>query len=276
MDNEHLRDLQLCEYEILKVLDDICKKENLQYYLAAGTLLGAVRHHGFIPWDDDVDVIMPVDDFIKFNEVAKKHLGDQYFLQTSKTDPDYGYLFTKIRKNGTTLMSPWERNNPGHHGVWVDIFPIIPINNKMDYYVKKTTVRFSNFLCMNDVLFNYNYEYLVKRSNPILMKAIAIMRKTPADARKRLHLKIQKALLKSNPKASSVGIIWTNITLVVPKHLFDGKPEMLTFETQKFPVMPEYDEFLTRQYGDYMTPPPENQRNGGHGMIIVDLEKELW
>lgn len=174
------------------------------------------------------------------------------------------------------MLSPWEKNNPGHHGIWVDIFPQIPIRGKADLYIKNQTARFSNFLCMNDVLFKHNYKYLVNRSNPYIMKVIKLIRKIPKKSRKKLHLAIQKALIRNDDKAPLVGLLWTIIIPVVPKEIFEQEPKTLLFETEEFPVPPDYDKYLTIRYGDYMTPPPENKRNGGHGNMIIDLEKEIW
>ena len=86
MSNVELRDLQLYMLDILKAIDKICKKHDIQYFLAAGSLLGAVRHKGFIPWDDDVDLYMKVDDYFKFIEVCKKELSDEYYLQNRLED----------------------------------------------------------------------------------------------------------------------------------------------------------------------------------------------
>jgi len=101
-----LRDIQLTQLEILLEFDRICKKHRIQYHLFAGTLLGAVRHKGFIPWDDDIDVCMLRSEYDRFLSVYTTELADAYFLQNSYTDPSYYNIFSRIRKNGTFFDQP--------------------------------------------------------------------------------------------------------------------------------------------------------------------------
>lgn len=96
-----LREIQLVQLQILTEFDRICKKNDINYQLFAGTLLGAVRHKGFIPWDDDVDVCMLRSEYDRFLEIAQQELDPDYFVQNTYTDPEYYNIFTRIRKNGT-------------------------------------------------------------------------------------------------------------------------------------------------------------------------------
>ena len=119
-----LRQLQLCELEILDEFVRICEKHCLQYYLVGGTLLGAVRHQGFIPWDDDVDVAMPREDYDRFAEISAGELKPQYFYQCPETDPHYFLTYAKIRKNGTEVYEERFKDARFHKGVFIDIFPL--------------------------------------------------------------------------------------------------------------------------------------------------------
>lgn len=112
--------------EILEEIKRICEKYNLRYFADSGTLLGAVRHKGFIPWDDDIDLRMPREDFEKFQEIAPKELPEYYFLQTPVTDPEYEYDIIKVRDSRTTCLEKWRVDAHLHHnmGVWVSIFPL--------------------------------------------------------------------------------------------------------------------------------------------------------
>lgn len=119
-----LRRLQLGELDILNEFVRICEKHNLTYYLVGGTLLGAVRHQGFIPWDDDIDVGMPREDYDRFAQIAVQELAPHYFYQSPDTDPCYFLSYAKIRKNGTEIYEERFKNAKFHKGIFIDIFPL--------------------------------------------------------------------------------------------------------------------------------------------------------
>lgn len=119
-----LRQLQLAELEILKEFVRICEEHGLRYYLVGGTLLGAVRHKGFIPWDDDIDVAMPREDYDRFAKIAPQELGSQYFYQCPDTDPYYFLTYAKVRKNGTAVYEERFKKAKFHKGIFIDIFPL--------------------------------------------------------------------------------------------------------------------------------------------------------
>ena len=102
--NYNIGDIQQCGLEILRDFKKVCERNGLRYYLSCGSLLGAVRHHGFIPWDDDIDVQMPFEDYQRFLQIAQKEMGEKYFVQNSDTDPQYAFAYTHIRKNNTALI----------------------------------------------------------------------------------------------------------------------------------------------------------------------------
>ena len=105
MTDEELLELQNFEDGMLRAVADVCEKNRITYYIGCGTLIGAVRHKGFIPWDDDIDILMPYDDFVKFNKIAQNELGEKYFVQNSDTDKYWNRAYTTIRANGTAMLS---------------------------------------------------------------------------------------------------------------------------------------------------------------------------
>ena len=119
-----LRKLQMAELEILNEFVRICEKHDLTYYLVGGTLLGAVRHQGFIPWDDDIDVAMPRADYDRLVEVCGEDLGAEYFYQSPETDPYYFLTYAKIRKNGTEIYEERFKDARFHKGIFIDVFPL--------------------------------------------------------------------------------------------------------------------------------------------------------
>ena len=123
IEGELLRKLQMTELEMLIEVDRICRKYNIQYFLDGGTLLGAIRHNGFIPWDDDADIIMLRGEYEKFCKACKKELDtERFFLQDYRTDKHYLWGFAKMRRNHTTFLREGQEHVKCHTGVCIDIF----------------------------------------------------------------------------------------------------------------------------------------------------------
>lgn len=109
--------------KIYKEIARICEKNNLTYFVVGGTLLGAIVHKGYIPWDDDLDIAMPRDDYDKFINVYSKELDDRFYLHHTSTDPNYWLPFAKVRMNNTVFLEEKRKNVKAHAGIYVDIFP---------------------------------------------------------------------------------------------------------------------------------------------------------
>ena len=126
-----LRKAQLIMLEMLIEFDAICKKHQLQYWLDSGSLLGAVRHQGFIPWDDDIDLSMPIEDYNKLLEIAGSEFSKDIFFQTTQTDKNFKFDYIKLRSNKASIVEFHEKDKQikYHQGVFVDIFPMLTIEN---------------------------------------------------------------------------------------------------------------------------------------------------
>lgn len=124
-----LREVQLFDLQILKDVVRVCDNNNIKYMISSGTLLGAVRHGGFIPWDDDTDIYMPLSDYKKFLKIAQRELGEKYFVQNYKTDKNYSEMWTQIRANGTTSMPVKAYKFDIHYGMCMDIFPAVGVSD---------------------------------------------------------------------------------------------------------------------------------------------------
>jgi len=131
IDPKVLRTAQRIMLDMLVEFDAICKKHNLEYWLDSGTLLGAVRHQGFIPWDDDIDLSMPVEDYRKFKEIADDELSDNIFFQTRERDKAFNFDYIKLRSNRASIVEFHEKDKDiaYHQGVFVDIFPMFTLSN---------------------------------------------------------------------------------------------------------------------------------------------------
>lgn len=128
---ELLRRLQLSELDILIEFDRVCRKNNIKYCLGCGTLLGAIRHNGFIPWDDDIDVWMIRAEYEKFCEIAEKELNSDYFFQNWINDPYFNSAYGKIRKKGTEYVRIGQEKMKYKTGIYIDI---LPLDNLPDQY----------------------------------------------------------------------------------------------------------------------------------------------
>jgi len=131
IDPKILRKAQLIMLDMLIEFDAICEKHQLQYWLDSGTLLGAVRHQGFIPWDDDIDLSMPIEDYNKLLKVAQSEFSREIFFQTSQTDKSFKFDYIKLRSNKASIVEFHEKDKQinYHQGVFVDIFPMLTIEN---------------------------------------------------------------------------------------------------------------------------------------------------
>lgn len=260
--NTDRRTLQLDELTVLEELDRICKKHGLRYFLTAGTLLGAVRHKGFIPWDDDIDVAMPREDYDRLAKLCEREgeLAEGFFYQSEKTERLHTFFFAKIRKDGTEVTEHLLEGVDIHNGCYVDIFPLdkcpkIPALAKL--YFK--TIQMLNCAIISKVSADFKDEY-----KPFTRFVFKCVRLLPFGA-----LRALRRFVRWFYSVFSTGKLWCT---VAGSHGFPresylpgwfGGEVMLEFEGKEYPAPIGYKELLTNMYGDYMTPPAEDDR-GGH------------
>ncbi len=263
-----IKELQSVELEILLEVDRICKKHNIKYFLVSGTLLGAIRHKGFIPWDDDIDICMPIKDYRRFCKISSKELDDKYFLQNFKTDKT-SIWFSKVRKNNTTAIETKHENKLHHQGVWIDIFPLIGVkNNKRQIKALNQKAKFAKKILAKKI-------GLMEDTGNKMLYIIA-NKLIPLSVCRKITELIFKQIFRDNSKYTYCYYLWASPTITArfTSDIFE-EVSMVEFEKKLFPAPRKWHEYLTCVYGDYMTPPPPEKRNGGcHTLSIVDVNKD--
>lgn len=250
MRKEVLEKLWLHELKILDEIDRICKKHNITYFLFWGTLIGAIRHKGFIPWDDDIDLGMPIEDYKKFIKAAKKELSEEFFLQTNKTDKHHAVSFTKVRLNNTVFYSEEEKGSEKHKGIFVDIIPLYRYREDSERSKKKV----------------YFVESL---DNAIMVK------RTKVDYGSRTLSKLPDGVLCNlrDMLADSEGDMFRSWNKTFAEKDFFPTVEV-EFCAKKYPAPKNYDKVLRQIYGDYMQLPPEEKRIT-HNPIRISFDLSL-
>lgn len=246
LNKEILRKTQIIMLDELMQVDRICKKYNISYWLDSGTFLGAIRHKGFIPWDDDLDICMLEEDYKKFLKIAKKELTKNIFLQTNETDKHYMWFpYAKLRdRNSIFIENRHQKNKFFHQGIYIDIFEMRMFNNK----IKK--INFLYFVCQK----LEQIKILQEENKYLFLKKIALFLKINKLASYILNLFVEK--INNN---SIIGYRYLFSQLHKYKDIFPLSE--IEFEGHKFPCPNNADAYLKELYGDtYMELPPEKER----------------
>ena len=251
------------QLDILCRCKEVCERHNIPYYLCYGTLLGAVRHKGFIPWDDDIDIMIPAHMISMFKKYFIEEFGNSYFYSDITTENICLEPWPKIRRSDTTSMPEIFSKIDANWGICIDIFPMYPLHD-------------SNLL--NKMKFNLSYlsEVLLRAETAKYIKNSSFKLKMI----EKIPYKLRKFFANTFIRVLSMGSTES-------EYVFDGfmklkrsdisaKEKELDFEGVSFKVPVNFDRYLTDAYGDYMTPPPLEERNGhtdDYGEIIWDTEK---
>ncbi len=269
---DYLPKLHNCQLIIAREIKRLCDKHNIKYFIIAGTLLGAVRHGGFIPWDDDMDIGMLREDYEKFLKVAKTELGGDFFLQTPETDKNYGLPFAKILLNGTVLVEA-TAGSDAKKGIFVDVFPFdsVPESDEGKENHNKKTYLYKRLL-----LAKLNYNVCAK--NDYVKRAVYFALKVMSAfySHDKLVKKLESEITRYNNsktedivniggaygyKKETIKADWVRDTVEIP------------FEDMTISAPVDYIKYLETFYGDYMTPPPEDKRYNRHSVTELDFGK---
>lgn len=263
--------LRKVELDILKDFIRVCEKLDIDYFIVQGTLLGAVRHHGFIPWDDDIDVGMLRKDYEVFLRDGQKLLSEKYFIQNYDTDPCYPHGFAKIRDSSTAFVETTCKNLHMNHGIFIDVFPF-------DYYpesfIEKTVFETRKFLLRYRIRSSLYIpaDKKITLGNCIrnLVKIISKIRYPSLDRALRLQTELYGSI-KQGRRYINNGSPWGKRECV-PKEWMN-ETTVLEFEGIKVKAPRLYKEYLKSVYGDYMELPPEDKRIPHHYISALDFTR---
>lgn len=260
-----LQHLQTVILGIVKDIDELCQRNGIEYYLYGGSAIGAVRHNGFIPWDDDLDIIMTHDNYDRFIKVCREQLNsEKYFFQQSVVD--WPMLHSKVRLRGTILDEPGAYGDRAEErGIFVDVF-------RLDNAPDNEMARKWQYVCGK----YYLCYCLLKRGykEATLKKKLLMYAAYPLNIPflcKFFYNQIEKYNNRETKMYVSFGARFKYKSSYFKKEFYSN-PVYFPFESIKLPVPEKYDELLTQIYGDYMTPPPVKEQVGWH-LQNVDFGK---
>ena len=275
MEQELLKKVQHAQLEISVEIKRICDENGIAYFLDSGSLLGAARHKGFIPWDDDMDFGMLADEYEKFLRIAPEKLGEGYELQSWDTDDGYPFAFCKVLKIGTEFVEDVFETSKKRNELFVDIFPYYPFPT--DETLQKKQMRgiqaYKHILMVQSGMTPWTRpdKFIGKVKVwmmylPFIILSLFVRRE---KAKKRymetLNLSKTEKYESVFPAGTSKYGRW-----VIPKSCFDSYID-LPFEDTSFKAPVDYKLYLTSAYGDYMKLPPEDQRGNRHIVVRVKL-----
>lgn len=261
--NEEIEILKKREIKILKEIDMVCRKNQIEYSLAYGSLLGAVRHKGFIPWDDDIDIMLERKQYEKFLKVAEQQLGDDFYLVDGYRDKHYGMVFAKVMLKNTVMRESSIKTSKASDGVFVDVFPFdaIPDSEKLrnkQYRKAKFIKRI--IICRARYYFGQKglrlLIYRLQRLLYLMLPKTTWMKMYEKNARR--YEECENSSMLGN--MAGVTILKHNS---YPKEIFKDFIE-IEFEGLKCKSVRDYDTVLKTTYGDYMQLPPEDKRIPHH------------
>lgn len=267
MDEKTLKKLQTVETEILVAFDKFCTEHDIKYSLYAGTALGAVRHGGFIPWDDDVDVCMTRENYEKFLKVYRENEIDGYYLQGTD-NPDYEYInFSKLRKNGTRFGNKLDLSLYENNGIYLDVFPFdkIPKDKKLR----------KKFLFNAKLWLVYTRGYPYTKGSKFLEIVSRFLLLKSRKRQLKIRNKLEKKLLAFQSMEKDYDLIClacpNDLRFIYPANILDEIIEV-DFEGHKVSMHKDYDTALKIKFGNYMQLPPEEERVCKHNPAVIEFE----
>ena len=273
MEKELLRKVQMVQLEIAKEIKRVCEENDIRYFLVAGSFLGAVRHQGFIPWDDDLDIGMLRADYEKFCRIAPQKLDKRYCLQTWHTDANYSLPFGKVLKRNTLYLENKKSRRVQENGFYVDIFPFD--NAPEDPFEQANLARrllsiyrtklmksgYAPWREDNKIIWRKRIGYVYYQT-----KALFVGQRELAKSFDALAVSTLESSLVCQQEARAKPMYY-------PRKLVEKLADY-PFEGEVFKGPKDFDAYLTINYGDYMQLPPEEERENRHQIVEMDFGPE--
>ncbi len=271
LNDTELKRLQRCELMIAEEIKRVCTSEGIPFFMVFGTMLGAIRHGGFIPWDDDIDFGVPAEYYDKFRQACLSKLSENFELQDWDVDPDYPYPFGKIRLKNTVADENFTSEKSSHRGIFVDVFPIIEINSDAEFklraekkntmYMRKLWIKKGYGKCIRRESFKQRVKYDVFK----FINLFSNYEKTKESYKKFISGLADNA----SGEMLTLGSNYSIKKLIIMRDWTENLVDY-TFENITLPGFKEYDSYLSLVYGDYMKLPDEKDRHT-HEIKSVDF-----
>ena len=269
---EELRELQLCELDALLFFDEYCRKHELTYYLCGGCLIGALRNKGFVPWDDDIDVLMPRPDYERFLKLYRQENPSKRFVLVNdeKAGDFTGNIFAVISDTDHTLVKEYQQDIDMPKGLPLDIFPIDGLaSGKLARYTQYFWTMIYSLFRSRTV--PKNHGGLLGIGSKVLL---SIFRSDKAKYKiwKYAQKRMTRYSFDESENVAELCAGFYFMKKVYPRSIYDGITEV-EFEGHKFLAMKNYDEYLKIPFGNYMELPPEEERVPHHDIVALELNK---
>lgn len=257
-DEKTLKHLQQVEMKILKYFIGVCEENNLTYFIYGGSLLGTIRHKGFIPWDDDIDVIMFREDFEKLNKIFEKNIDQKYRFINVLNEETYHYTFGRLMLKNTIFQEWWANQVDYTPNIFIDVFILDNIpKNKFKRFIHKWSSFLLNQLTIHTFIKFDNESKLKKNIQQLAYYLIKILPISPYSIKK----KCIKTFTKYENQDCDEVCDFPAICQMPIYYKTDWLPlKKAKFENLEVNIPNDYDKILTRTYGDYMKLPPKDKR----------------